>query len=81
MEAYLKKLAAKHQLKLRKQSPTVAELADALKAAQVLDVPAHSQLTWLAEIRSRSLKEGETPTKLQVRDLVDGTRWLITNVF
>ena len=81
LETYLKKLAAKHQVKLRKQSPTVAELADALKAAKVLDIPAHSQLTWLAEIRSRSLKEGEAPTKLQIRDLADGTRWLITNGF
>lgn len=80
--AHLKRLAAKHQLKLRKQSPPPAELVEALKAAKVIDVPVHSQLTWLAEIRERSQRpEGEAPTKLQVRDLVDGTQWLITNVF
>lgn len=79
---YLKKLAARHQVKLRKQSPSIGELADALKAAKVLDAPAWSQATWLAEIRERCLKvEGEAPTKLQVRDLIDGTHWLITNVF
>ncbi|HEV7164175.1 MAG TPA: hypothetical protein VGO35_02150 [Gammaproteobacteria bacterium] len=82
LEAYLRKLAAKHQLGLRKQRPPLCELADALKEAKVLDIPAWSQTTWLAEIYARCLKaEGEVPTKLQVRDLIDGTRWLITNVF
>jgi hypothetical protein len=80
--AYLRKLATRHQLKLRKQSPTLSELVDALKAARVLDVPVYSQTTWLAEIRDRCQKsEGEAPTKLQIRDLIDGTHWLLTNVF
>ena len=98
LQVYLKKLAARHQLKLRKQSPSPEELAKALKAAKVIDVPVHSQLTWLAEIYARvTVKEGgdadsagaktrpkakgEAPTKLQVRDLIDGTHWLIINVF
>jgi len=98
LQAYLKRLAAKHQVKLRKQSPTAGELVDALKAARVLDVPAWSQATWLAQIHERvtareggnadfagakicQKTEGEAPTRLQVRDLIDGTHWLITNVF
>ena len=82
LEAYLKKLAARHKLKFRKQSPPPAELAEALKAAKVFDVAVWSQATWLAEIRQRCLEaKGEAPTKLQVRDLIDGTHWLITNVF
>jgi hypothetical protein len=82
LAAHLKQLAAKHELKLRKQSSSLRELADALKAAKVLDVPAWSQATWLAEIRGRCLKaEGEAPTKLQIRDLVDGTHWMLTHVF
>jgi len=98
LTAHLRKLAAKHQVKLRKQAPTAGELVEALKAARVLDVPAWSQATWLAQIRERVTAkeggnadfagakicpktEGEAPTKLQVRDLVDGTQWLITNVF
>ena len=82
LEAYLKKLAARHKLKFRKQSPPPAELAEALKAAKIFDVAVWSQATWLAEIRERCQKAGgQAPTKLQVRDLVDGTQWLITNVF
>jgi hypothetical protein len=82
LEAWLLKLAAKRQVPLRKQRPPVRELADALKAAKVFDAAVWSQATWLAEIRQRCLEaKGEAPTKLQVRDLVDGTQWLITNVF
>ena len=40
-----------------------------------------AQSIWLAEIDARARSAGESPTKLQVRDLIDGTRWLITNVF
>jgi hypothetical protein len=82
LEAYLKKLAARHKLKFRKQSPPPAELAEALKAAKIFDVAVWSQATWLAEVRERCFRsKGEVPTKLQIRDLIDGTHWLITNAF
>ncbi|HEX7965520.1 MAG TPA: hypothetical protein VF651_07360 [Gammaproteobacteria bacterium] len=81
LEIYLRKLAAKHKLKFRKQTPLLREYIDALHTAKIFDVPVHAQAIWLAEIDTRSRAEGEAPTKLQVRDLVDGTRWLITNVF
>jgi hypothetical protein len=79
--ACLKALAAKHQVRLRKLSPSAGELAEALKEAKVFDLPVWSQVTWAAEIHGRCFKEGEGPTKLQVRDLIDGTRWLLSNVF
>ncbi|HEV2332750.1 MAG TPA: hypothetical protein VGV16_06270 [Gammaproteobacteria bacterium] len=81
LDAYLKKLADRRAVKFRKQKPPTAELVEALKQAKVFDVPVWSQATWLAEIHARCLKEGEGPTKLQVRDLVDGTQWLLTHVF
>jgi len=79
--ACLKKLAVRHQVKLRKTSPSAAELAEALKEAKVLDIPVWSQTTWAADIHGRCLAAGESPTKLQVRDLIDGTRWLLANIF
>lgn len=81
LEVYLRKLAAKHALKFRKNVPPPREVVEALKIAKVLDVQLGSQATWLAEITDRSRAEGESPTKLQVRDPIDGTRWFITNVF
>ena len=81
LETYLKKLAATYQLKLRKQAPSSREYVEALKTAKVLDIATHSQAIWLAEVDARSRSEGECPTKQQVRDLIDGARWLITNIF
>lgn len=81
LSAFLKQLAAKHQVKFRKLSPPPSELVDALKQAKVLDGQVWSQATWLAGIHDRCLAAGESPTKLQVRDLIDGTRWLLANIF
>ena len=81
LETYLGKLAAKYKLKFRKQAPPLREFLEALKTAGALDVATHSQSVWLAEIAERSRSQGECPTKLQVRDLIDGTRWFISNVF
>jgi hypothetical protein len=81
LELYLRKLAAKHKLRFRKDRPPTREIVDALHAAKVFDIPVHAQAIWLAEIDQRSRSEGEPPTKPQVRDLIDGSRWLITNIF
>jgi len=37
--------------------------------------------SWVSGDATRSRSEGEAPTKLQVRDLIDGSRWLLTNIF
>ncbi|HEV2111390.1 MAG TPA: hypothetical protein VGT99_08555 [Gammaproteobacteria bacterium] len=81
LETHLKKVAVTYRLKFRKQTPSIREYVEGLKTAKVLDIAAHSQAIWLAEIDTRSRSEGESPTKQQVRDLIDGARWLITNVF
>lgn len=81
LERYLKDLTAKHKLKFRKQVPPLREYIEALHTAKIFDIPVHAQAIWLAEINDRSRAEGESPTKLQVRDLIDGSRWLITNIF
>lgn len=81
LELYLKKLTLKHGLKFRKHVPPLREYIEALHTAKVLDIPVHSQAIWLAEISDRCRSPGESPTKLQVRDLIDGTNWLVRNVF
>lgn len=81
LEGHLKKLTSIYKLKFRKQAPPLREYIDALHTARILDIPIYSQSVWLAEIATRSMAEGESPTKQQIRDLIDGSRWLITNVF
>ena len=81
LELFLNELAASHEVKLRKRFPPLRELFDALKDAGILDIPVHAQGIWAAEIASRCRAEGESPTKVQVRDLIDTSHWLITNIF
>lgn len=81
LHGFLSALAAKYRLKFRKNVPDSRELVEALKTGKFFDVPIWSQAAWLAEIHERSISQGEPPTKVQVRDLIDGTRWLISNVF
>ena len=81
LELYLNELAAGHEVKLRKQFPPLRELFDALKDAGILDIPVHAQGTWAAEIANRCRAEGESPSKVQVRDLVDTSHWLLSNIF
>jgi hypothetical protein len=78
---YLKALAIKHHVKFRKRSPPPAELAEALKEAKVLDASAWSLAVSIADIHDRCLQKGESPTKADIRDLIDGARWLLANIF
>lgn len=81
LSTHLAALAAKHRLKSKKQSPPPAELVDALQKAKVLDAQTWNQASGLADLHDRCLGQGESPTRVQVRDLIDGTRWLLTNIF
>lgn len=82
LQRFLQALAKKHKLRFRKLSPPSREVANSLREAKVLDDDVWHQCTWLAGIHERCSGETEDPpSKLQVRDLVDSTHWLITNVF
>jgi len=81
-ETYLKRLVRKHRVKVHKKLPRSRDLGDALKAAGVIDAQVWSQVSWLADIRDRCSDESDLePRAIQVRDLIDGTGWLIKNVF
>lgn len=81
-ETYLKRLVRKHRVKLHKRLPRPRDLGDALKEAGVIDAQLWSQVSWLADVRDRCADESDLePRPIQVRDLIDGTGWLIKNVF
>ena len=79
---FVQALAKKHKLTFRKLSPPPREVVNRLKEAKVLEADVANQCTWLAGIHERCLREGgELPTRDQVGDLINGTQWLLTNVF
>src|SRR5215469_16847683 len=61
LETHLRKLATSRKLRFLKKSPSPRELADMLKEAQVLDIPVHSQVIWIADISERSKAEAGAP--------------------
>lgn len=82
IENHLQKLADKHNIKLRKQNPTISDLNDPLKRAGVFDTPTWRKIAYLTDIRNIcSHKKDVEPTKEQIKDIIEGANWLVKNTF
>ena len=82
LENYLQKLVKNHKITMRKKNPTISDLNDPLKNEKVIDTPTWRKISYLADIRNLcSHKKDAEPTKEQVLELIDGTNWVIKNVF
>lgn len=82
IEGHLQKVAATHDVKITKKSPTIADLNDPLKAAAVVDTPTWRKISYPADLRNLcSHKKDAEPTKEQVEELIQGAEWLTKNVF
>lgn len=74
LEGHLKELVDKHQLKLAKKKPTIADYNDALKDAGVFDIPTWRGIQRLADIRNLcDHKSDREPTADEVAELIGGT--------
>lgn len=81
LEDHLQRVAAKRGVKIVKKDPTIAEVNDPLKAAQVYDQPTWRRIQFLADIRNLcSHKKSQEPTEPQVQELLDGTAWVVANI-
>ncbi len=82
VEKHLQKVVKNHKIAMRKKNPTISDLNDPLKSANIIDTPTWRKITYLADIRNIcSHKKDVEPTKEQVTELIDGANWLIKNVF
>lgn len=81
LESHLQKVAQAHSIKITKKAPTVADLNDPLKAAGVYETAVWRKVSYLADLRNLcSHKKAADPTTEQVKELVDGVRWVVKNV-
>jgi len=81
IEGHLQKVAVAHGVKVSKKNPTISDLNDPLKEAQVIDLPTWRRISFLADIRNLcSHKKDSDPTREQVEDLIQGAEWLAKNV-
>jgi len=82
IEGHLQKVAASHGVKIAKKHPTIADLNDPLRAANIIDLPGWRKIAYLGDIRNIcSHKKDVEPTKEQVEELIQGVDWLTKNVF
>lgn len=73
LERHLGQVCVNHLIKVSKKAPTIADLNEALKAAEVVDLPQWRHIQHLADIRNLCdhSKKAE-PTAEQVDDLLAG---------
>jgi len=77
LEGHLRELTEKHQAEPKvtgNRKPTIADYNDALKDAEVFDIPTWRGIQRLADIRNLCDHKGDKePTQDQVEELIDGT--------
>lgn len=82
LERHLAQVGENHVIKIAKKLPVISDFNDALKAANVIDIPQWRFIQHLADIRNlcdhNKLKE---PTIEQVDDLVAGVRKITKTLF
>ncbi|MDY6857133.1 MAG: hypothetical protein SWO11_21020 [Thermodesulfobacteriota bacterium] len=73
LEKHLAQVCDNHSIKIKKKSPTIADLNNALKDAGTIDIPQWRLIQHLTDIRNLCDHNKETePTSEQVDDLVAG---------
>jgi hypothetical protein len=82
LERHLAQVCDNHAIKVAKKAPNISDLNDAIKNANVLDVPQWRFIQHLADIRNLCDHNRTTePTPEQVNDLVAGFRRLTKTLF
>lgn len=81
LEAHLQSVAKSRNVAISKKNPTISDLNDPLKQAEVYGTPEWRKISYLGDIRNLcSHKKDSEPTLAQVTELIDGVRWAIKNV-
>jgi hypothetical protein len=81
VERHLLNVVANHGISISKRNSTIANLNEALKAADIIDIPTWRKISYLADLRNLcSHKKDKDPSTAQVDELLDGIAWLVKNV-
>jgi hypothetical protein len=82
LEKHLAQVVSNHKIKISKQHPTISDLNDSLKAANILDVPTWRGIQRLGDLRNicDHNKQAE-PTVTDVGELIDGVDKITKTLF
>ena len=82
LEAHLGSVAERHGLAIRKKNPAISDYNDALKSANVYDVPTWRLIQRLGDIRNLcGHKKDRDPTPDELDDLIAGTEKITKEIF
>lgn len=82
LEKHLAQVCSNHGIKLRKKSPTIADLNDKLKTERVIDIPQWRFNQHLGDLRNLcGHKKSTNPSAEQATDLVDGVAKVTKTLF
>jgi hypothetical protein len=82
LEKHLTQVCENHSIKISKQDPSIADLNDALKQVNTIDVPLWRFVQHLADIRNLCVHNKQIePTTTQVDDLVSGVNKVVKTLF
>lgn len=82
LEKHLDNVLCEHKLKITKKDPTISDFNDKLKSENVIDVPTWRKIQLLGDLRNLCChNKKEEPTDIQVKDLIDGVKYIISNLF
>jgi hypothetical protein len=81
LEGHLAEICARNTVKLTKRDPHISDFNDALKAADIFDIPNWRWIQRLADIRNLcDHKKTRDPTNDEVSELVDGVEKAIKSL-
>lgn len=82
IEKHLSEICENHELKVNKANPTINDFNDLLKSNNINQISNFRKIQYLADIRNKcDHNKKEEPTREEVNELIDGTTWLIKNIF
>jgi hypothetical protein len=82
LERHLQRVVNNHQLKIKKSNPTISDLNDPLKQADVYDTVVWRKIQLLADLRNLcSHNKNREPAREEVEELIAGVDSIIRSVF
>lgn len=81
LERHLQQVTQNHNICIRKKSPTISDLNDPLKKAEVYDNPTWRKIQQLADIRNLCVhQQGREPTSDEIDELISGVNSVIKSI-
>ena len=82
IEKHLQEVCSAHKVTIRKKNPTIGDLNDSLKAAEVMDIPMWRYIQRLGDLRNLCGHQKERePTKEEVCELIEGGAKVTKSVY